>query len=59
MVLWLLHYHDGAVRVVGAVVAHAPKDGPARIHHFFNAEVLICLSQILKQTEFTVEIKAR
>jgi hypothetical protein len=27
--LWLLHYHHGAVRVVGAVVAHAPKKCPA------------------------------
>ena len=60
VVLWLLHYHDGAVRVVGAVVAHAPKDGPARTHHVLDAECVnlpVSISQansvykFLKQTE--------
>ena len=30
LVLWPLDDHDGAVRVVGAVVTHASKNSPAR-----------------------------
>jgi hypothetical protein len=28
VMLWLLDYHDGAVCVMGAVVADAPENGP-------------------------------